>query len=109
MPKLLKFDEFTLLICEKNVTNYALLRCKTFSLKNWLCKIFDKYHVWTYTGSSGQAIVRAGTFWGVLNASLRASGTQLGLDLTCFVIVICHPSSERLDRLALLQFGLGAF
>ena len=38
---------------------------------------------------------RAGTFWGVLNVSLRASGIQLGLDLTCFVIrhpssVICH-------------------
>ena len=26
-------DWFTLLICEKNVANYALLRCKTFSLK----------------------------------------------------------------------------
>ena len=37
------FDAFTLLICEKNV---ALLRCKTFSLKIWLCKILDKYHVW---------------------------------------------------------------
>ena len=30
--------------------------------------------------------VGAGTFWGVLNVSLRATGTQLGLDLTCFVI-----------------------
>ena len=36
----------------------------------------------TYTGSSGQDTVGAGTFWGVLNVSLRASGTQLGLDLT---------------------------
>ena len=35
----------TLLICEKNVANYVLLRCKTFSLKIWLCKILDKYHV----------------------------------------------------------------
>ena len=78
MPKLLKFDEFTLLICEKNVTNYALSRCKTFSLKNWLCKIFDKYHVWTYTGSSGQAIVRAGTFWGVLNVLLSSPMQQWG-------------------------------
>ena len=34
-------------ICEKNVANYALLRCKTFSLKIWLCKMFDKYHVWS--------------------------------------------------------------
>ena len=46
----------------------------------------------TYTGSSGQDTVGAGTFWGVLNVSLRASGTQLGLDLTCFVIR--HPSSD---------------
>ena len=35
MPKLLIFDVFTLLIREKNVANYALLRCKTFSLKIW--------------------------------------------------------------------------
>jgi len=47
MAKLLIFDAFMLLICEKNVENYALLRCKTFSLKIWLCKILDKYHVWT--------------------------------------------------------------
>ena len=46
MPKLLIFDAFMLLIREKNVANYALLRCKNFSLKIWLCKIFDKYHVW---------------------------------------------------------------
>ena len=46
MPKILIFDAFTLLICEKNIVNYALLRCKTFSLKMWLCKILDKYHVW---------------------------------------------------------------
>ena len=32
-----------------------------------------------------------GYIWGVLNASLHASGTQFGLDLTCFVI--CHLSS----------------
>ena len=48
MPKLLIFDAFTLLIPEKTVANYALLRCKTFSLKIWLCKIFDKYHVYIY-------------------------------------------------------------
>ena len=35
-----------LLICEKKVANYALLQCKKFSLKIWLCKIFDKFHVW---------------------------------------------------------------
>ena len=45
MPKSLIFDAFTLLICEKNVANYALLRCKIFSLKIWVCKIFDKFHV----------------------------------------------------------------
>jgi len=44
MPKLLIFDAFTLLIPEKTVANYALLRCKTFSLKIWVCKIFDKFH-----------------------------------------------------------------
>ena len=38
MPKLLIFDAFTLLIPEKTVANYALLRCKTFSLKIWVCK-----------------------------------------------------------------------
>ena len=53
MPKLLIFDAFTLLICEKNVANYALLRCKTFSLKIGLCKIFDKYHV-CITRTNGQ-------------------------------------------------------
>ena len=47
MPKLLIFDAFTLLIPEKTVANYALLRCKTFSLKIWVCKIFDKFHVCT--------------------------------------------------------------
>ena len=46
MPKLFIFDAFTLLIREKTVANYALLRCKTFSLKIWVCKIFDKFHVW---------------------------------------------------------------
>ena len=45
IPKSLIFDAFTSLICEKKLANYALLRCKTFSLKIWLCKIFDKYHV----------------------------------------------------------------
>ena len=48
MPKLLIFDAFTLLICKKNVAIYALLRCKIFSLKIWLCKIFDKFHVWVF-------------------------------------------------------------
>ena len=45
MAKLFIFDAFTLLIREKTVANYALLRCKTFSLKIWVCKIFDKFHV----------------------------------------------------------------
>ena len=50
MPKLLIFDAFTLLIPEKTVANYALLWCKTFSLKIWLSKILDKYHVCSTTG-----------------------------------------------------------
>ena len=45
MPKLLIFDAFTLLIRGKTVSNYALLCCKTFSLKIWVCKFFDKFHV----------------------------------------------------------------
>ena len=45
MPKRLIFDAFTLLICETNVANYALLRCKIFSLKIWQWRILDKYHV----------------------------------------------------------------
>ena len=40
----------------------------------------------TLTGSSRQDTVWAGTFWDVLNVSLRASRPQLGLDLTCFVV-----------------------
>ena len=31
-----------------------------------------------WTGSLGQDTVQAGKFWGVLNVSLRAFGTQLG-------------------------------
>jgi len=45
MPKLLIFDAFTLLIREKNVAIYALLRCKIFSLKIWDLGIWDKFHV----------------------------------------------------------------
>ena len=62
MPKLLIFDAFTLLIREKNVAIYALLRCKIFSLKIWLCKIFDKFHVCqdiiTYLNSVIKATLR---------------------------------------------------
>ena len=49
MTKLFIFDAFTLLIWKKNVAIYALLRCQIFSLKIWLCKIFDKFHVWYQT------------------------------------------------------------
>ena len=45
MTNSLIFDAFTLIIRKKKVANYALLRCKTFSLKIWLCKFFDKYYV----------------------------------------------------------------
>ena len=55
MPKLLKFDTFTLLIRKKNVAIHVLLRCKIFSLKIWLCKIFDKFHVWI--GDHGVSLV----------------------------------------------------
>ena len=48
MPKLLIFDAFTLLIRKKNVAIYALSRCKIFSLKIWVCKILDKFHVCTH-------------------------------------------------------------
>ena len=41
MPKLLIFDVFTLLIREKNVANYALFRCETFSPKIWRCSLID--------------------------------------------------------------------
>ena len=50
MPKLFIFDAFTLLIREKTVANYA--RCKTFSLKIRVCKIFDKFHVWKHLEES---------------------------------------------------------
>ena len=46
MPKLLILDAFTLSICVKNVANYALIRCKIFSLKIRRCQILDKYHIW---------------------------------------------------------------
>ena len=39
------FDAFTPLICEKKVANYALLQCKTLSLKIQKCKIFEEFHV----------------------------------------------------------------
>ena len=45
LPIIYRFDAFTLLIREKNVAIYAFLRCKIFSLKIWVCKIFDKFHV----------------------------------------------------------------
>ena len=50
MPKWLIYDAFTLLINEKDAANYAILQCKTFGLKIWLCKILDKYHVWQWAG-----------------------------------------------------------
>ena len=62
MPKLLIFDAFTLLIPEKTVANYALLRCKTFSLKIWVCKIFDKFHVCRRTKSN---IIPAAPWFGM--------------------------------------------
>ena len=45
------------------------------------------------SSSSSSLVPRplGGYIWGVLSVSLRASGTQRGLDMTCFVIR--HPSS----------------
>ena len=43
-----------MLIRKKTVANYALLWCKTFSLKIWVCKIFDKFHVWSASSLSWQ-------------------------------------------------------
>ena len=69
MPILLIFDAFTLLIREKNVANNAFLRCKIFSLKTWLCKILDKYHVWYPVGASvyiyreGQSVIPVCQIW----------------------------------------------
>ena len=70
MPKLFIFDAFTLLICEKTVTNYALLRCKTFSLKIWLCKIFDKFRVWSLNGDYCKWVFLTKTYWFVYLMSL---------------------------------------
>jgi len=36
---------YALISCVNNVANYALLRCKTFSLKIQEYRFFDKYHV----------------------------------------------------------------
>ena len=44
MPKLFILDALS--ICVKNVANYALIRCKIFSLKIRRCQILDKYHIW---------------------------------------------------------------
>ena len=52
-----------LLICEKDVANYALLRCKTFSLKIWLCKTLDKYHVWENEGFGLNIFYLFGLIW----------------------------------------------
>ena len=48
------FDAFTLLIPEKTVANYALLRCKTFI---WVCKIFDKFHVCSRQSSTDMYVI----------------------------------------------------
>ena len=73
MPKLLIFDAFTLLIREKNVAIYALLRCKIFSLKIWVCKILDKFHVC----GGAQLAAETPKAWGV-----RRSGWYW-LDINC--------------------------
>ena len=63
MPKLLIFDAFTLLIPEKTVANYTLLQCKTFSSKIWVCKIFDKFHVWCNGFTEGSCHILQGNIF----------------------------------------------
>ena len=44
-------------IFQDQVTHiFPLLRCKIFSLKIWVCKIFDKFHVWLHPADSGRSI-----------------------------------------------------
>ena len=75
-------------------------------------KLFDQTRS---SRTSGQDTVGAGEFWGVLNDLLRASGTHLGLDLTCFVIrhlssvvrpppsVLCRSSSAVRRPLSVIR------
>ena len=39
-----------------------------------------------------------GTYWSVLNVLLRASGTQLGLDLTLFVTDACSKLTFEMGK-----------
>ena len=87
MTNLLIFDAFTLLICEKNVANYALLRCKNFSRKIWLRKILDKYHICAPPPAK----------WTGCKSDKRASQATIVLPLLVFPLfyrmsgVLCGP------------------
>ena len=73
------FDAFTLLICKKNVAIYALLRCKIFSLKIWLCKIFDKFHVCKQTNKYLKHwFMSLGLKWSLSNMILQPKSQRGG-------------------------------
>ena len=94
MTKLLIFDAFTLLIREKNVANYALLRCKTFSLKIWLCKIFDKFHVCKQTNKYLKHwFMSLGLKWSLSNIILQPKSQRGGRGLEQ-IVLIYKPQQE---------------
>merc|ERR1712004_188309 len=55
----------------------------------------------------GLETVQAGTFWGVLNVSLRASGTQLGL--TYFFVLPLYIFVLFLDYIVLFPYFVALF
>ena len=61
----------------------------------------------TYTGLSGQDTVGAGTLWGVLNVSLPASGTQLGL--TYFFVLFLDDIVLFHDYIVLFPYSVALF
>ena len=82
MPKLFVFDAFTLLICEKTVANYALLRCKAFSLKIWLAGCVE---FWTNNMS------------GSSDMSVKSPNNNVSVNRTIF-FTMCN--NHRANRLA---------
>ena len=121
MPKLLIFDAFTLLICEKTVAIYALLRCKTFSLKIWVCKFFDKFHVCIYFAAKwNRTVVTNLSGWLVgceckkeiwllelvlrLNPSPFSQPTLISIECRlslCMRHVSCNPILQQASQLCL--------
>ena len=74
-------------------------------LANEVTLSFDYHHYHCcHHNNRGEDTVRMGTVWGALNVSLPASGTQLGLDLTC--VVIFYPSSFNHHPLFIIRYFL---